>query len=114
MKLGELQPKTEGIPLLARKSWVKLAKHQLAKRKKIFGEQANVCEGCLEILLCEGPVSLQVCQALDEMIQTGVMSGPKKIPYSRIRRRFLPVSTTCLAVYSVKVEGNKLVVLGNQ
>ena len=95
-----------GIP---RKLWINLARRQMARRKAIFGNQANVCKGCTEILLCSGPISFQVCETLDDMIATGLMSGPKKTPWQRLRRKYLPVSEECLKKYGILVKNGKLV-----
>ena len=95
-----------GIP---RKAWTLMAKHQLLKRQSIFGEQANVCEGCLEILMCSGPVSFGVCQAVERLQASGHITGPKKIPFAKLRRKTLPASKECLLAYGFHIEGNKLV-----
>jgi len=97
---------------LNRKSWITLAESQLNKRLKIFGKQANVCNGCLEILMCDGPVSFQICQTLDNMRDSGIVTGPKKTPWKRLRRKFLPITEDCLNAYGFKIQGNKLVKIG--
>lgn len=96
------------ILLLARPVWVALAKRQLRRRLKVFGSKAKTCKGCLEILMCHGPVSFEVCHALDEGIASGILSGPKKIPFGRVRRKYLPVSVECLAAYHWKIVGDKI------
>lgn len=91
----------EGMFLISRKLWIALANDQLARRKRIFGSQANVCQGCTEILNCDGPISFQVCQSLDELMECGAVTGPKKIKYERLRRRFMPISRDCLEAYGI-------------
>lgn len=94
---------------LHRKLWIKLANHQLEKRLNAFGEKANTCKGCLEILICDGPVSFQICQEVDNLIGEGFLNGPKKIyPFERIRRKFLLVSEECLNAYGMKINLGKL------
>lgn len=95
------ETKDDGIVGISRKLWIALANDQLAKRKRIFGSQANVCEGCLEILMCEGPISFQVCERVEELMAAGLVTGPKKIKYSQLRRRILPVSIDCLEAYGL-------------
>jgi len=84
-----------------RKVWVILAEDQLKRRKELFGEQANVCEGCREILICSGPISFQICQAIDELMTAGLLKGPKKIPFRRMRSKFLPIEEECIVKYGI-------------
>lgn len=97
--------------LLSRKAWIILAKSQLNRRKELFGEEANVCDGCLEILMCSGPISLVICQEVDELVQAGLMTGPNKIPWRRLRRKYLPIEEECLKKYGFKEENGRLVSL---
>ena len=93
---------------LKRDLWIRLARNQFRRRIKIFGEPAKVCDGCREILICEGPISFQVCKDLDEMVELGLMKvkSPKS-SFKAIRSKFLPVSTNCLAAYKfTKSNGN--------
>ena len=83
----------------------------MEKRKGTFGDEANVCDGCTEILICDGPISFGVCRTVDEMLPTGLLIGPKKIPWQRLRRYFLPISKDCLKAYGLGVKDNKLVKL---
>lgn len=109
MKLTELNniQGNDGLYLIHRKLWIALANDQFTRRKRIFGSQANVCRGCTEILMCTGPVSFQVCQALDELIKCGYVTGPKKIKYSRLRRKWLPISKECLEAYGILRKENE-------
>jgi hypothetical protein len=59
-----------------------LANYQ--KRIEVFGEEARVCWGCIEILQCDGPVSFELCRILQEMAEQGLIikKGPTaKWPY---------------------------------
>ena len=94
---------------LQRKAWVIIAENQLEKRLAIFGEEAKTCKGCKEILICSGPISFQVCQTVDELMETGQLKGPRKIyPFKRTRQKFLPIDEECLEKYGFLVKEGKL------
>ena len=86
---------------LNRKLWRLMAEDQLKKRLEVFGEEAEVCRGCKEILICSGPISFQICKTVDEMITSGLLKGPKRVPWQRSRVKFLPVDEQCLAAYGL-------------
>lgn len=99
----------DGIVFIPRALWISMAREQLARRKEVFGDKANVCDGCCEILMCSGPISFQLCEALGVLIADGLVSGPKKIPYGRLRRRYLPASEEYLHSRGLRVENGRLV-----
>lgn len=86
---------------ISRKLFLALANDQLTKRFRTLGVKAVGCSGCIEILMCDGPVSLDVCKALDELVGMGAVTGSKKIPWVRRRRKLWPVSKECLAAYGI-------------
>ena len=92
---------TERIPVINRKLWVALANDQLERRKKFLGRYSKACEGCLEILMCDGPIGLHICTTIDKMQKDGLITGPKKIPFQKLRRKYLPVSVDCLIAYGI-------------
>ena len=94
---------------IGRKAWCIMAEHQLTKRIEGFGDEANVCKGCQEILMCSGPISFQICQTVDEMLSTGLLKGPKKIyPFKKTRRKFLPIDGECLNKYGFTRDGQRM------
>ncbi len=96
---------TNTMNLIERRLAVPIAEKQFRKRKRLFGARASVCFGCGEILICSGPISFEVCRTLDEMTASGLLSGPKKISWRRMRRRFLPIDDECLNKYSRFLKG---------
>lgn len=96
---------------LPRKQWIVLAEAKLKDRKEHLGKEANTCEGCREILLCSGIVSFDVCNELDKMMADGLIAGPKKIPFRRMRQKYLPVSEDYLQFMGFKIQNNKLVAI---
>jgi len=100
-----------GIP---RKLGAIIAEDQFKRRKELFGEQAEVCMGCAEILICEGAISFQICKAFDGMIASGLIKGPKKIPWQKMRRVSLPIDENCLRKYGLMVRDNKLIKIDSQ
>jgi len=102
-KLKIKAPSETGIVGLARKLWIPLAEASLKRRKELFGEDANTCEGCREILVCSGPISFQICNTMDEMMATGLLKGPKKIPFRHMRAKFLPVYEEFLQTHASEI-----------
>jgi hypothetical protein len=90
-----------GLVMINRKLWTALANDQLSRHRKFMGDYSKACVGCLEILMCEGPIGLGICSTLDQMQKDGIVSGPKKIPFHRLRRKMLPVSIDCLIAYGL-------------
>ena len=100
--------KTE-IVGIKRDLWIRLARSQLRRRIYYFGEQAKVCDGCREILMCDGPISFQVCKTLDNMVVSGhIAIKPPKSTFRRIRKRFLPVSSDLLNAYKFYKDNGKI------
>ena len=91
----------EKIPMINRKLWVALASDQLKRRKKFLGRYAKACIGCLEILMCDGPIGLHLCTTLDKMQEDGLIKGIRKIPFQKLRRKYLPISMNCLIAYGL-------------
>jgi hypothetical protein len=87
--------------VINRKLWVALANDQLKQHKRFMGSYAKPCETCLEILMCEGPIGIGICSTLHQMQDDGVISGVNKIPFSKLRRKYLPVSENCLIAYGL-------------
>ena len=96
-----MRKQTEKIPAINRKLWVALANDQLKKRQRFMGRYAKACNGCLEILMCDGPIGLHICTTIDQMQKDGLISVPKKIPFQKLRRKLLPVSMECLKAYGI-------------
>lgn len=92
----------DGIILIPRKLWVALANDQLTRRRRYLGKGfAKPCSTCLEILMCDGPIGKHICSTLDKMQTEGLISGPKKIPFEKVRRKFLPIAIYCLEAYGL-------------
>jgi len=100
----KIKAQETGIVGLKRKFWIPLAEASLKKRKELFGDEANTCEGCREILMCSGPISFQICQTIDKMMAEGLLKGPKKIPFRRMRAKFLPISEECLQAHASEIK----------
>jgi len=101
------EPKAEHVGL-ERKLWAILAEKQLRRRKRIFGKQVDICRGCQEILICSGPISFQICETVEERIESGLLKGPRKIyPFNRTRKKHLPIDTACLRKYKSLI--NKII-----
>ena len=93
---------------IKREFWIKLARSQLRRRLHFFGEKARVCDGCREILICDGPVSFQICKTVDNMVNEGTISViHPKTTFKRIRSKFLPASSDCINAYKFWVENGK-------
>jgi len=91
-----------GIYGISRKLWVALANDQLKRRKRYMGSSfAKPCSTCIEILMCDGPVGLHICRTIEQMQKDGLVEGPKKIPFEKLRRKLLPVSKDCLIAYGI-------------
>lgn len=96
------EEKNDGSYGIPRKLWVALANDQLARRKRYLGaEFAKSCNGCIEILMCDGPIGKHLCQTIDNMVKDGLLSAPKKIPINKRRQRLLPISRACLEAYDL-------------
>ena len=101
--------KDEGIVGIERGLWIRLARSQLRRRLHYCGEEARVCDGCREILLCDGPISFQLCRALDDMVVSGhIEISPPKTTFKKMRSRYLPISTHCLAAYKFYTDHGKV------
>ena len=95
-----------GIYAISRKLWIALANDQLKRRKRYMGNSfAKPCSTCLEILMCDGPIGLNLCRTIEQMQEDGLVKGPKKLPFERVRRKLLPISRDCLIAYGI-VKGN--------
>ena len=93
---------------LKREFWIKLARSQLRRRLHFFGEKARVCDGCREILMCDGIISFQICETVDKMVVEGTISvSHPKTTFKRIRSKFLPASSDCIDAYKFWVENGK-------
>ena len=91
--------------LITRKLWVALAHDQLKRRKRYLGSEfAKPCSNCIEILMCDGPIGKYICSTINEMQDTGMIKGPKRIAIDRRRARKLPVSRGCLEAYGILKE----------
>ena len=85
---------------LKRELWIKLARSQLRRRLRGFGEHTRICDGCREILMCDGPFSFQICQTVDHMVAEGSISmSHPKTTFKRIRSKLLPASSDCINAY---------------
>lgn len=84
---------------IKRKLFIALANDQFARRKRTFGAQANVCKGCREILICDGPVSFELCDYVCSLQHDGTLIGPKRIPWERQRSKTYLISRSCLKSY---------------
>ena len=86
---------------ITRKLFIALANDQYKRRKRTWGSEANVCNGCREILQCSGTISFQACQAIDDTVASEIMSGPKKSSFERFRSKYFGVSRDCLETYGI-------------
>ncbi len=95
-------PVVEKPLAIPRKLWIALANDQLSRRKRYLGAAfAKPCSTCLEILMCEGPIGLHICRTIENMQTEGLLKGPKRIPFQRLRKKYLPVSRECLEAYGL-------------
>ena len=105
MKLRQLQASNDEVYGISRKLFIALANDQLRRRKRFFGSKANVCKGCLDILLCDGPISFEICETIEELMDCNLLSGPQKMPWERRRRKAFPALKRCLEVYGIAKKG---------
>ncbi len=91
-----------GIIGINRKLWVALANDQLAKHRRYLGKEfAKPCATCIEILMCNGPIGKRACGVVNQMVDDGLLKGPKRMPFGQLRRKLLPVSRDCLVAYGL-------------
>jgi len=94
--------KGNGTSSIPRKLWVALANDQLKRRQRCLGKDfAKPCSTCIEILLCEGPIGEHICRTVNEMVDGGLLKGPKRINIDKRRKPILPVSRECLVAYGI-------------
>lgn len=62
---------------------------------------AKPCSTCIEILMCDGPIGKHSCRTINQMVDGGLLSGPKRIKIDNRRARMLPVSRYCLEAYGL-------------
>ena len=87
---------------IPRKLWVALANDQLKRRQRYLGKAfAKPCLTCIEILMCDGPIGEHLCRTINQMIDDGSLSGPKRIKIEKRRARVLPASRSCLDAYGL-------------
>jgi hypothetical protein len=93
--------------MIKRKLWVALAHDQLKGRKRFLGaEFAKPCQTCGKILMCDGPIGLHFCTTVNQMIDDGLLKGPKRIQIDKRRAKFLPISRDCLIAYGLLAKPN--------
>lgn len=93
-----MREKTLGIN---RKLWIALANDKLKRRKEVVKKYSMPCETCTELLMCSGIVGTHICSTIKKMQEDGLISGPKRIPFQRLRRKLLPISEDCLIAYGL-------------
>lgn len=90
------------IVAINRKLWIALANDQLKKRRRYLGSAfAKPCSTCLKILMCDGPIGLNICRTVHQMQDDGLLTGPKRTPFEKLRRKYLPISRDCLIAYGL-------------
>jgi len=100
--MGETEVSDSGIFSIPRKLWVALANDQLKRRQRYLGKAfAKPCSTCIEILMCDGPIGVNVCRTINKMIDDGLLAGPKRIKIEKRRAKMLPVSRYCLEAYGL-------------
>ena len=90
------------ILAINRKLWVALANDQVSRRRRLFGKAfAKPCSTCPDILRCEGPIGIHMCRTIHKMQDEGIITGLKRIPFQKLRRKVLPISRECLVAYGL-------------
>ena len=98
-----------GMLAIPRKLWVALANDQLKRRERYLGKPfARPCATCVEILMCDGPIGKNICLTINGMIDSGLLSGPKRIRIEKRRATLLPVSRYCLEAYGLLKKVTKI------
>lgn len=88
--------------LIKRKLWVALAHDQIKRRKRYLGSEfVKPCKTCVEILMCSGPIGKHICSTINDMLDDGLLLGPKRIPIDKRRAKLLPISRECLEAYGI-------------